>query len=357
MKLMTPDVDDEPPRVGRSRLGWCHHIMRRALLAGVSSADDAHAPGEPPPALRPLVEIVEEYRQPYVHAAHYLAAEYRGGYSAMYLVSPILVWCGVASTHGPLQSRLLSGIEFLLIFFILILFLVMRRSRWQTRWVNARRTAEHLRYLPLIAPFVRNPESNWYDDVAHRFGQRLINEPAISRICRSLAGRFPIESIRLDDPVLATQFRTYVDEILTAQISYHASKAKSEHELGRRISLASFAFFGATIVCTALLFFENFNNAPFLPSATTLRDLATVLPAIGAGLRGLLAQSESHQVATLSEGMSARLGQLQRELRGLPESGANENVAVTVWNAVLEMLSEADTWLKLQESVPLTPGG
>ena len=350
-----PDID--PPRVGASRLGWCHHVMQRALLVGARAAVAPREPGVAPAALQDIVRRVEAHRDPYVRAAHYLAAEYRGGYSAMFLVSPLMVWCGVSATHGGAQSRLLSGIEFLLILSILLLFLVMRKAQWQTRWVNARRTAEHLRYLPLIAPLVTDTESNWYQNVAARFGQSVSADSVITGVCKSLSERGLARDARLDDGAYGREFRIYVDGILTEQIRYHASKAESEHELGRRISLASFAFFGATIVCTALLFFEHFGDSPYLPSPTTLRDLATVLPAIGAGLRGLLAQSESHQVATLSEGMSVRLAQLQFQLRALPESGSADAVATTVWNAVQEMLSEADTWLKLQESVPLTLGG
>jgi hypothetical protein len=79
---------------------------------------------------------------------------------------------------------------------------------------------------------------------------------------------------------------------------------------------------------------------------------------MGGSLRGLLAQGESHRVAALSEGMSLRLAQLRTELqtlRGPADPGGKlENL---VWNAVQELLSEADTWMRLQESVPLSVAG
>ena len=89
-----------------------------------------------------------------------------------------------------------------------------------------------------------------------------------------------------------------------------------------------------------------------------LRLCATVLPAIGAGLRGVLAQGESHRVATLSEGMAIRLGQLRSQLLSLPaERASRDELESLVWNAVQELLSEADTWMRLQESAPLSVAG
>jgi hypothetical protein len=50
-----------------------------------------------------------------------------------------------------------------------------------------------------------------------------------------------------------------------------------------------------------------------------------------------------------------RLGQLRLQMQSLPSGaesiGELENI---VWNAAQELLSEADTWMRLQESVPLS---
>jgi CHASE3 domain sensor protein len=311
-----------------------------------------------------LTALVEAARAPYVHDARLHGAEYRGAYSAMYLIAPLTVWCGVAATDGAHHSRLLSGVEFLLILTILMLFLVMKRSDWQGRWVQSRRTAEHLRYLPLVAPFIDGRRKNWYDDVARRHGTTVSADAKVTRVCGELVHTEAVVTMRaeLSNAKFNKGFRRYFDEILTEQIQYHTAKAAAEHALARRISVASIVLFVVTLVCTALLFFKQFvivnGIAPYLPSLSALRHLATVLPAIGGGLRGLLAQSESHRVAKLSEGTALRLAQLQRELRELsPESEPTHHLEKLVWAAVQEMLAEADTWLRLQESVPLSLGG
>jgi hypothetical protein len=241
---------------------------------------------------------------------------------------------------------------------ILGLFLFLRRGNWQEHWVRARRTAEHLRYLPLVAPFVQNPCANWYEELAARRGLRIIVDDEVTRVCAWLGHGNATAALRLEDPAFLAGYRIYVDNLLAQQIHYHADKAAMEHTLGRRISHTSDAFFWITLGCAFLLFLVAWMPSGSLVLQTPgeyLPLFATVLPAIGAAFRGVLAQGESHQVAALSEGMSLRLGQLRLQMQSLPSGaesiGELENI---VWNAAQELLSEADTWMRLQASVPLS---
>jgi hypothetical protein len=332
-----------------------------ALLVGHKAPENAALAADVPSAVRELALMIEDSRSQFATAARAHGADYKGGYWMMYLIAPVAVLSSATAIVAPSYSRILYGIEFLLIVSILLLFLAMRHGGWQELWVRARRTAEHLRYLPLVAPFVQSDSTNWYDVLAARHGMRISVDDEVTAVCAWLGQQNAARAFPLEEPVFCAGYLRYFDAVLAQQIQYHAINADLEHVLSRRISLASSAFFAITVFCTALLFLENLATSlgisRYLPPHY-LRLCATVLPAIGAGLRGLLAQGESHRVAALSEGLALRLGQLRDQLKTLPgnavASGELENL---VWNAVQEMLSEADTWMRLQESVPLSMAG
>jgi hypothetical protein len=340
----------------RARLGWLHTFFHAALTAGHRLPEEPVPPLEDVPgAVRELAQQVEEYRSEFAAAARSLGSDYQGGYWMMYLIAPLAVACSATAAARLLSPRLMSGIEFLLMVVILGLFTVMRRGGWQEKWIRARRTAEHLRYLPLVAPFVAHGNGNWYEQLAARRGLRIIVDPEVTRVCSLLDRNGTADALRLEDSVFYAGYIRYVEVLLRQQIQYHTQKAGVERALSHRVGLTSTAFFAVTIICTFMLFIVHLEGRLQLEY---LRVFATVLPAIGAGLRGVLAQGESHRVATLSEGMAIRLGQLRSQLQGLPaERASTDGLESLVWNAVQELLSEADTWMRLQESAPLSVAG
>lgn len=359
---------DSPPREAapthttgarsrRARLAWLHRLFHGALTAG------HRLPPEPvallenaPAAIRELAVQLEDHRSGFAADARSLGSDYQGGYWMMYLIAPLAVACSATAGAKLLSPRIMSGVELLLMALILALFTVMRRGGWQEKWIRARRTAEHLRYLPLVAPFVAGDGGNWYERLAARRGLRIIVDPAVTRICGLLERHGAAHALRLDNSAFHAGYVRYVEELLTQQIHYHAQKAEVERALSHRVGLTSTAFFAITIVCTLLLFVGNLEGRVQL--VDYLRLCATVLPAIGAGLRGVLAQGESHRVATLSEGMAIRLGQLRSQVQSLPKERISmHELESIVWNAVQELLSEADTWMRLQESAPLSVAG
>lgn len=347
----------EPPATRRSRLGWCHALFHGVLLAGHRMPEEPAALQEGvPAAVRELALLVEGPRSRFAAAARTLGTDYKGGYWMMYLIAPLAVLCSATAAAGLASPALLTGLELLLIVGILVLFLVLRRGRWQETWIRARRTAEHLRYLPLVAPFTRGAGGNWYEQLAARRGLRIIVDPQVTRVCTWLDERQAARALQLDDPAFYAGYLRYVRDLLVQQIHYHTLKAGVERALSHRVSLTSTAFFAITIACTVLLFTGNLAGQTH-PNEY-LRVFATVLPALGAGLRGVLAQGESHRVAALSEGMAIRLTQLREHLDTLDAQGsAREDLENLVWNAVQELLSEADTWMRLQESAPLSVAG
>lgn len=348
------------PERRRLRLGWWHNLWHRLLLIGHADVEPPPPITEAPPSIQALTVLLEDHRSQFAAAARALGAEYKGGYWMMYLLAPLAVMSSAAASSLISHSRLLSGIELLLISSILVLFMVVRRGRWQDRWIQSRRTAEHLRYLPLVAPFVADSQANWYDQLAARHGMRLTVDQEISRVCAWLGTGETVAKLRLENEQFDAGYFKYLNDVLTQQIHYHARKAAMEYALTRRISLVSTSFFIVTIICTALLFLESVLVSAgldrYLPSQY-LRFFATTLPAIGGALRGLLAQGESHRVAALSEGMSIRLAQLRAELQKMGGGVSRQRLEDLVWNAVQELLSEADTWMRLQESVPLSVAG
>ncbi len=341
----------------RLRLGWLHSFFHGVLTAGHRPPREPAPPLESVPApVRELALQVEEYRSEFAAAARSLGSDYQGGYWMMYLIAPLAVACSATAGAGILNPRFMSGFELLLMAMILGLFTLMRRGGWQEKWIRARRTAEHLRYLPLVAPFVADGGGNWYEQLASRRGLRIIVDPAVTRVCGLLDRRGEAHSLRLEDSASCAGYMRYVEELLTQQIHYHARKAEVEQALSHRVGLTSSAFFAVTIVCTLVLFLGNLAGRVQLNDYLQL--CATILPAIGAGLRGVLAQGESHRVAALSGGMAIRLDQLRTQLRSLPaERAPTEELESLVWNAVQELLSEADTWMRLQESAPLSVAG
>jgi hypothetical protein len=352
-----PSTHNLPPRRRRTTLGWWHAFWHRMLLLGRHTRHEPETiPDNIPAPIRDIELLLEDHRSHFSEEARTLGADYKGGYWMMYLVAPLAVLCGAAAAAEFFNKRVLSGIEFLLMLLILVLFLVMRRGDWQKRWIRARRTSEHLRYLPLVAPFVQHTSNNWFEELAVRHGLRVIVDDEVTRLCRSLDATHAANKMRLEDPVFYAGYVAYVRELLGQQIRYHTAKAHAEHALSHRIGLTSTAFFGITMVCTGLLFYEHLMGLDAW--ARLLRLLATTLPAVGAGLRGLLAQGESHRVAALSEGMAVRLSQLRDQISALPQDASSRKaLEVLVLNAVQELLSEADTWMRLQESAPLSVAG
>jgi hypothetical protein len=347
--------DARPRR--RARLGWLHTFFHAALTAGHRLPEEPVALLESVPGpVRDLALQVEDHRSEFAAAARSLGSDYKGGYWMMYLIAPLAVACSATAVAGLLNPRFMSGLEFLLMAMILGLFTLMRRGGWQEKWIRARRTAEHLRYLPLVAPFVAGGGGNWYEQLAARRGLRIIVDAEVTRVCGLLDRDGAAHALRLEDSVFFAGYVRYVEDLLAQQIHYHSQKAEVEHALSHRVGLTSTAFFAFTIVCTLTLFLGNLAGRVQLNEY--LRLCATVLPAIGAGLRGVLAQGESHRVATLSEGMAIRLGQLRSQLQSLPaERPSTDELESLVWNAVQELLSEADTWMRLQESAPLSVAG
>jgi hypothetical protein len=355
-ELARTPIDRSADRRG-ARLGWWHGFWRRLLLLGHIEAPPPPV-AEASPPIRALTLLIEEHRSHFAESARALGADYKGGYWMMFLFAPAAVLAAAATVDFGRNGRLLSGIELLLIGAILILFIAMRRSRWQERWIQARRTAEHLRYLPLVAPFVADTSKNWYEQFAERHGMRIVVDEEVTRVCSLLASASSLARMSLADRGFRTGYLQYVDDVLAQQIHYHARKAAVEQALARRISRMSTAFFAITIVCTALLFVETMvtpANAGGLIPSHYLRFLATGLPAIGGGLRGVLAQGESHRIAALSLGMSVRIAQLRDEIRALATRDTpDDGLENAVWNVAQELLLEADTWMRLQEAVPLS---
>jgi hypothetical protein len=366
------DLSQKPvpnvPERRRILLGWWHGLWHRLLLFGHPMAAPPPPVSDGPKPIQTLVLLLEDHRSQFAAAARSFGTEYKGGYWMMYLLAAFAVVTSAAAVACSLHGTLLSGIELLMISMIVVLFIAMRRGRWQDGWIQSRRTAEHLRYLPLVAPFVVDPKANWYEQLAARHGMRIIVDDEITRVCAWLSFQDAVGKMRLDTESFYAAYLKYVDDVLAQQIHYHGEKAAMENALTRRISRLSTSFFAVTIGCTALLFLESTLKSYGLdryvaPSvllilSSTLRFLATSLPAMGGSLRGLLAQGESHRVAALSEGMSVRLTQLRAELQTLRGNiGAGEKLETLVWNAVQELLSEADTWMRLQESVPLSVAG
>jgi hypothetical protein len=345
------------PTIRRVRLGWWHSFWRAALLFGHRLhylAEPASVADSAPGPLRELVLRLEDWRSQSAMEARTFGADYKGGYWMMYLMAPIAVFCAAGTATGFASPRVLYGVELLLIVWILLLFWTMRRGKWQEHWIAARRTAEHLRYLPLVAPFVRNQTANWYEELAARRGLRIIVDAEVTKVCSALGRTKAVHALRLEDPAFYAGYVNYVHDVLAQQIDYHTDKSAVEKALSKRIGNTGTVFFAITIVCTALLFLGSL--AGLTRPSLYLRLCATVLPAIGAGLRGLLAQGESHRVAVLSEGMAKRLMQLRDQLKELANKGSSLNdLENVVWNAVQELLSEADTWLRLQESALLSP--
>lgn len=352
-----PKPIPHPPPYGHAWLGWWYTFWRTVLLLGHRRPrlleEPVTIPASAPSGVRELTLLLEEYRSAYAAAARTYGANYKGGYWMMYFAAPLAVFCSAATAAEIAAVQVSYGIELALILSILVLFLLMYLGDWQKLWIRSRRTSEHLRYLPLVAPFVKNRDANWYQELAARRGLRIIVDDTVTDVCAWLARTDAPGALQLEDPSFRAGYISYVQELLAQQIHYHTDKAEIERALSRRIGLTSTTFFGITILCTAVLFAMSRGNPHRFPY---LRLLATVLPAIGTGLRGLLAQGESHRVAELSEGMAKRLTQLRDQLKALPaDTNSTQELENVVWNAVQELLSEADTWMRLQESAPLSP--
>lgn len=340
-----------------SLLGSFHRIGRRLLLMGHRFPSQGRSP-RPPQPLATFVNTLEKHRSAFAQAARLYSARYQDGYWLMFLAAALAVICAAAgATWG--NERTFAGVETFLMAGTILLYWRMRSGRWREKWLRARRAAECLRYLPLVAPFVTDRSRNWYETLTDRNAL----EPEVTRFCAWAAKHDIVADTPLLDPQVYADYRDYFAATLEGQIAYHAARARQEKALTHRLGMASNLFFIVAVGCTALIFLRPYFAGTviegFTPSAATLRFLATVLPAVGACARGLLAQSESHRMAALSESLESALTSHLQQVRALAAPHGPDGITAIerlAWTAVRELLSEADTWKSLQDTVPLSLG-
>jgi hypothetical protein len=300
-----------------------------------TGAQDAHDQGD---VRRKLKSILLE-RCIWADAlAEDYAHKYRSAYVLAYLLSAIAVFIGLA---GPAAAAA-HAFELAILVIILIIVLIGRLSSWHERWIEYRALAENLRHGRFLA-FVSE------------FGR--IRETSSNRGDRESSWilwyvRATMREIGLPTAILE---HTYQWRLLQAtlqheirgcegQIKYHKDNQKIMSRLERALHMAGIACF--VVALSALAAFVA--GAHFLADSLTL--WAAGLPALGAALAGIRAQSDFEGSKERSARMQDALGTLEDDYEKArvmtPDLALSETSTLLISTARL-MSEDVAAWQEL----------
>ncbi len=237
------------------------------------------------------------------------------------------------------HSSFWTWVELGTILFICVLVTLASRRRWHGEWLSHRLVAEELRCLRLGYPFVAAPASctqvprrsdaqasgqvRWVLDGAEQWALRR----------SAVASGLP----RLPDGgafVAHERFhvsKQYLLDVLNGQASYHHRNAETHHRMSHRLHHTTgiaFLLTGCAVV------------AHFFVHAEWLLLFTAALPALAAGIHGLVSSNEMERVATMSQEAGIRLRHVVRGIERLEQLSDSPWIA---WLRLRQLACEGAT--------------
>lgn len=283
-----------------------HQLVQRVLLVGVRLDEAPSVPEpQPPPEIVPLIAIVEPAHQRFDARAVRYGNRYRSGFWAIYLVSAIAVLCGVMplalgwDSRFPDQhpyARYWTYVEVCLILTVIGIYWTGHRSRWRSKWLAARTTAELTWYLPLLAPLVDldqgDRDANWYNRIFDT-DKRAVNASEVESLCQQLE---PVARQLRDgawqEATFVPRYLAWAVQVFEDQKAYHHRLAQRQHALLHRVHRINNTLFGMTAIGAMMHLFMH---------SLWLTLITTFFPSLAASLHGAIAQAEAFRLTKTSE--------------------------------------------------------
>ncbi len=341
-------------------------------ISPIESPSSETPPGDSSSTVNKLAGWLKPYYDWPDRLAENYADRYRSGFILTYLLAAIAVGLALFPlVAGWLSAEHHTGLaicmilEAIVILTILGLVFFTRKSRWHSRWLDYRMTAESVRQLKLFLalgggkPFPRmaahlmhygNPSSSWMTWYVQ----------SIERI----AG---LPNERVDNSHLRECLLQY-DELLNEQIVYHRQSAaiysKIEKRLHRTGELTLWLTLGACLTHLLPVVIPGIHLPPVFGNILTF--LCGFLPALGASMAGINHQGEFRRIAKSSQAMCDQFLRLADEARNLRESissglaGEGESTFIKVTNLSRTianlMINEVSDWkVVYQDRPPVLP--
>ncbi|MCK9398016.1 MAG: hypothetical protein M0Q44_20815 [Methylobacter sp.] len=243
-------------------------------------------------------------------ASHY-ADKYRGTFVGCFVLGGFAVLCALLG--GPfagfsLEFKLLgpwfATLELTLILLVLLLIHRGRHQDYHRRWLDYRLLAERLRQaaflMPIgIVPHGSLPAYESREDRDHAwiewFAQAVIRSDGMSN--------------GIIDAGHRQNYRDYLCRIVAGQVAYHHTNAEQNERIVHTLHYANLMLLGLIITACAVHIFH------LVHADTELTIAATVLPAFGATIAGILSQGEFNRIAHRSGGMATHLAKIENCLK------------------------------------------
>lgn len=267
---------------------------------------------------------------------------------------PLLASVGLAFGFywkwGTVDIISLFGFFIQALFIYLVIFLSGRNDKyeWHKKFVDYRIIAELMRQMLYLAPLgyvtkqIRSTESmdSWF-----------------KWHCRAVIRYAALPTRILNRSNLQDYYQYVKKEYVLDQIEYNASKYEIMSRIASRLKKVGIFFFTLGIIVTAARFFvytgvqiHLFPKEMYGIKITTFFNmLSMVLPAIGGGMFGILAQCGFENLAQKHKGMITRLQNLNKEMEDLQSEGYDGTVNIVLQAAEL-MAYDVNDWRILLKS-------
>lgn len=270
---------------------------------------------------------------------------FRSAFVFNFIVAAIAVVVAVAVPANSKKELIFVGIEFALVFLVVVNTFVGRRLRWHQRWLEAREVTERLRVALVFWPLGMRSSTLF-----------STQEPTwMGWYSRAVIRWQGIRSAELNAEALA-DIHQGLDRALTEQCRFHEKNRLVMHRLDRRLEHFGLVLFILTLAALLLHFASAYFHLLESDSNKHLMVALTAgLPALGSAVYGIRMIGDFDGIAKRSERTHTALTKLIAlsanepvELRTLCARGSD---------AADIMLGDVETWRLSVESRPLTMPG
>jgi len=309
------------------------------------------APGLPEPLKHQLDRIP---RTAYAWAdglAVYYANAYRSAFVVSYALGVLATVLAIAIDASTwiraheVVARLLRAGSFISVLLILVIWFLAHRRRWHDRWIDYRLLAEFLRQMRFLALLGRPPASSTPPAAS---GEGETRGSWIAWYLRALAREAGFAPVELTPVVLDATRILLREELIGAEIQYHANNARRLGRLDLRLRNAGSLFFVVALVALGAL---------VVGETSWLTALAALLPVFGGAVAAVRSQAELVRVVKRSRAMTQRLGEIAEDLADQGLVLSSTNIARAVESAAQSMIAEVMDWQIVFEEKPLELGG
>jgi hypothetical protein len=272
--------------------------------------------------------------------ADQLSSFYGDRYRSCYVIILFLAFCALTLAMLALASTyvILTLIELVFLFAILVLWLCDRLFRWHPRWISYRLLAELCRKQKVLASLGRSLPRWEVEDLGSEEASVGWYFSAMAR-----AAPFPHEDLGGD---ALEQARQAGLAMLREQIGYHVGRGR-RGKADVALQVLSYGLFGLTVISVLIEL-----GLEYVWGADCRRILgvfAAILPTASAFFFGIRAYAEFELLADQSARMHSIMRDARDEIDGIPFDRplASQDLGARIFRAAVLMMQDIRGWAQL----------